>query len=262
MIDHLGYLPVIDRESRRFLACLEAIEPDLPVPSCPEWTGADLLWHLTEVQHFWGSVVAGRLQDPDDVRGLQRPGAYPDLLELFEDSSRGLSEALGAARPEEGVWTWSDDRTVAFVLRRQAHEALIHRVDAELVSGRSVRTADPDLAMDGIDELLEVMVGSPPEWGSFQADGALVGIEVTDLPGAWTLALGRFRGTSPTTGKTHDLEAAGVRQGMDGYDLLIRGRAWLLDRWLWGRAGEESPAIDGDQTLVGRVRTLITEATR
>ena len=42
---------------------------------------------------------------------------------------------LEAADPAEEAWNWSDDHTVGFILRRQAHEALVHRVDAELAAG-------------------------------------------------------------------------------------------------------------------------------
>ena len=35
------------------------------LPSCPDWTVADLLWHLTEVHDFWRTVVAEQLSDLD-----------------------------------------------------------------------------------------------------------------------------------------------------------------------------------------------------
>ena len=44
---------------------------------------------------------------------------------------------------------WADDKTVGYIRRRQAHEALIHRLDAELTAG-AVTPLDPDLAADGV----------------------------------------------------------------------------------------------------------------
>ncbi|MGH8945533.1 MAG: maleylpyruvate isomerase family mycothiol-dependent enzyme [Acidimicrobiia bacterium] len=261
MPHHLDYAAVIERESTRFLDCLGRVVPEAAVPACPGWSAADLLWHLAEVQHFWGTIVRNRLQDPEQVKPRERPGPFLELLELFRASSRGLLNALGTAEREEDVWTWSDDHTVGFVLRRQAHEALIHRVDAELVSDE-VTPADPDLALDGIDELLRVMLGGMPAWGSFQPDGLVVGVEATDAPGRWTLRLGRFQGTSPNSGKTYDFDAAEVGNGPEGTHALLGGEAWLLDRWLWGRAGDQSPSVAGDESLARRLRALAVEATQ
>jgi uncharacterized protein (TIGR03083 family) len=261
MPHHLDYAAAIERESARFLDCLGRVEPEAAVPACPDWRAADLLWHLAEVQHFWATIVLDRLKDPEKVTRLQRPEDYPQLLELYRTSSRRLLDALGTADREEAVWTWSEDQSVGFVLRRQAHEALIHRVDAELVADQ-VTPADPDLALDGIDELLRVMVGGVPPWGTFQPDGLVVGIEATDVPGRWTLRMGRFHGTSPTSGTTYDLEAAEVGDGLESTHALLGGDAWLLDRWLWGRAGSETPSVTGDESLAGRLRALAVEATQ
>ena len=53
------------------------------------------------------------------------------------------------------VWSWANDQTAGFSYRRQAHEALIHRLDAELAGGE--RTAiDARLAADGVGEVLGV----------------------------------------------------------------------------------------------------------
>ena len=132
-----GYLAHIEQESSRFIACLADADPAAPVPSCPEWTVDDLIWHLAEVQLFWGAIVRDRLDDPDAAEEGKpsRPEDHAALVALFGDATRQLLDALATTPPETEVWTWADDHTVAFVLRRQAHEALIHRMDAELVAG-------------------------------------------------------------------------------------------------------------------------------
>jgi len=50
-----------------------------------------------------------------------------------------------------------DTRNLGFVRRRQAHEVLIHRLDAELTAGVDASAMDPRLSADGVDELLRVM---------------------------------------------------------------------------------------------------------
>ena len=78
-----------------------------------------------------------RLDDPDPAEAAKpdRPEDYGALLALFDDASRGLLGALATTPDSTAVWTWAEDQTVGFIRRRQAHEALIHRLDAELVVG-------------------------------------------------------------------------------------------------------------------------------
>jgi hypothetical protein len=57
------------------------------------------------------------------------------VLTFFATSTEDLQRVLAGAADPETVWTWSQNRSVGFVRRRQAHEALIHRRDAELVVG-------------------------------------------------------------------------------------------------------------------------------
>ncbi|WP_238993563.1 hypothetical protein [Nocardioides caldifontis] len=78
---------------------------------------------------------------------------------------------------------WAEDRTVGYIRRRQAHEALIHRLDAELTAG-TVTALDPTLASDGVDEALDVMFGGCPPWGSFEPATSTpgCGTGVTPMP--------------------------------------------------------------------------------
>jgi hypothetical protein len=56
--------------------------------------------------------------------------------------------------------------TVSWVARRQAHEALIHRTDAELAAGVTVTRADAALAADGVDDLISGFLVGVPRWAS------------------------------------------------------------------------------------------------
>ena len=113
------------------------------MPTCPGWDANDLLWHLAEVQWFWGSIVNQRLQHPDRDQRVDMPSgrrsARP-LRSFYARASRDLQDGLASTAPETAVWTWSRDQSAGFIRRRQAHEALIHRLDAELTAGN--RTAD------------------------------------------------------------------------------------------------------------------------
>ena len=53
------YLAALERETRRARECLADADPAARVPSCPDWSADDLLWHLGgEVQDFWAWVIA------------------------------------------------------------------------------------------------------------------------------------------------------------------------------------------------------------
>ena len=39
---------------------------DARVEHCPDWSVADLVWHLTEVHCFWGTIVAEQMPSPPD----------------------------------------------------------------------------------------------------------------------------------------------------------------------------------------------------
>ncbi|MCV2489135.1 maleylpyruvate isomerase family mycothiol-dependent enzyme [Geodermatophilus sp. YIM 151500] len=164
------YLPALERANRRFAdAAAEAVLGSgwgAPVPGCPGWRLADLIWHLSEVQHFWAWVVRTRAPDPSTYVDPRRPGD-DELLGAMAAHAAELETVLAGADPVERVWTWAPQQDVAFVLRRQTHEATVHTVDVEQVLG-AVRPIPTTLAMDGIDEWLDVMVpgalpdGPPP----------------------------------------------------------------------------------------------------
>jgi uncharacterized protein (TIGR03083 family) len=229
--DHLA------RESARFAEAIKQAAPDARVPSCPDWTADDLLWHLSEVQFFWLTVVKEKLdRAAAEQRKPPRPADRAGLLDFYRRASRELGITLALSSPETPTWTWSSDQTVGFVLRRQAHEALIHRVDAELTAG--ARTPiDAALASDGVDEALGVMYSGTPDWGTFtpQPDRT-VRFRADDTGGSWLVTLGRFTGTSPD-GTTYDEPDFHLTHASDDAraSAEIHGAAADLDCWLWHR---------------------------
>ncbi len=66
---------VLAANSRRFREVLAGVPDATRVPSCPDWSAADLLWHLTEVQSFWHTIVDQGLQSDEQVGAVTAPGA-------------------------------------------------------------------------------------------------------------------------------------------------------------------------------------------
>ena len=150
LLDPSTYLDHIRTESARFRAALADCDPAARVPTCPDWDAGDLLWHLAGVQLFWAKIVRHRPHSPNDpeiadLPAAERPQSYAELLEAFDDYSHALVTELERADPEAAAWHWSGDLRVGTSHRRQAHEALIHRVDAELTAGVPAGSGDRDL---------------------------------------------------------------------------------------------------------------------
>jgi uncharacterized protein (TIGR03083 family) len=255
MTKDLDYLDHLARESTRFLEALSDTPPDARVPSCPDWDADDLLWHLAEVQWFWGTIVREKLTEPSEAEALKpdRPPDRAGLTAFYERASHDLSEILTTTPPDTTAWTWSNEQSVGFIRRRQAHEALIHRLDAELTAGDRT-PMDRRLSADGVDEALRIMYGGIPPWGRFTPDSTrTLRLMTTDTDDSWFVTLGRFTGTDPDDNTTYDepdIQVAETDRGDDA-TATVSGAAADLDCWLWHRPTVETLDRSGEQEVLG-----------
>ena len=251
----VDYLAHLRDESAHFLGVLRTGDLSRPVPTCPGWSGADLLWHLGEVQWFWGSVVRDRLQAPAGLERPARPDSDHGLVQFFEEQSARLLLALTEADPLEEVYMWADDKTVGYVRRRQAHEALVHRLDAELTGGGEVTPLDPALASDGLQEVLDVMYGGHPPWGRFLPGDTQLQVVAEDTGLVLPVVLGRFTGTDPDSGEHLDEADMSVRAADPEAEpaAVVRGRAEDLDAWAWHRRDDSALTVAGDRAVYDRL---------
>jgi uncharacterized protein (TIGR03083 family) len=256
----LDYLDHLRIDSARFLDVLRRAPGDARVPSCPDWDADELLWHLAGVQWFWGTVVTERLQSVDDLEEPARPDSREGLLRFFEEQSARLHRELAAADPAEEVYTWAADKSVGFIRRRQAHEALIHRLDAERVAGDGT-PLDAELASDGVLEALDVMFGGCPPWGTFTPSGEQVLVRVTDTGLEVPVALGRFTGTDPDDGTSYDEEDISVSAADGSVEPAgsVRGAADDLDAWLWHRRDDSGLVVEGDRAVLDRFLAVLQQ---
>lgn len=248
-------------ESARFVDALRTTAGDVRVPTCPDWDADDLLWHLGKVQAFWATIVREGIVDAAQVGQIEavRPSTRAGLFEYFEHVSADLQSAL-ADIPDDSTpaWTWSPDHTVGFIRRRQAHEALIHRVDAEVTAG--ARTSmDPGLCADGVEEILRVIYGGHPRWGTFTPDpGRLLRLTTTDAGTSCLVQLGRFTGHDPDEDADVDETDIGVLDD-DGADhaALVTATAADLDCWLWHRPTVDAVDESGDPEILSAFHSAV-----
>jgi uncharacterized protein (TIGR03083 family) len=246
-------------ESKRLLECLDADyrrlravvgEADLTatVPSCPEWTVADLARHVGAV--YLHKVECMRLgTHPTD---WPPPGLNDEnALSLLDRAYPALTAEFAARTPESHAFTWYEpDQTVGFWIRRMAQETVIHRVDAELGAGADLAPIPADLAHDGIDEFLIAFVAYgasvwPDEYGTVlaEADGRSVRMSTSDA--SW-LVRPTARSIEVTNGGA-DTAAATVHGDLS--DLLL---------WMWGRVGDDRVTITGDNAAVKYLRQIFS----
>ena len=103
---------------------------DQPVPPCPGWTMADLVWHTGVLHEVWRQTITEHLADRS--QRVYPPRLFDaELLDWYRAAGRRLVDVLRATPSEEPCWTWTPPHNVGFVLRRMAHETAIHRWDAD-----------------------------------------------------------------------------------------------------------------------------------
>jgi len=239
----------LDAACRRLREVAEGADPEAVVPSCPDWTLADLVRHVGEVfLHKTACIVEGKEPEAWPPPGLDDE----DPVALLDRAFAGLwRELTGRDRAERAGSWYEPDQTVGFWVRRMAHEAIVHRIDAELAAGLPVQAVDDDLALDGIDELLEVhLAHSVAVWGSYFAevlDAAPPHTYELAAPGAsWHLA------TAPGS--------LTVADGGGPAEVHVTGRPTAVLRWAWQRGAEDEVEVDGPATAVAVLRACIAVA--
>ena len=257
------YLDHLEADSARFAEVLETADAHAKVPACPEWTAFDLAYHLAEVQHFWTQIVSRRLATGDQVEAIEkpvRPERYADCVALVREHSDLLLQALRSTAPETPAWTWSTEQTVGFTYRRQAHEALIHRLDAEQVAGTPTPLPSA-LSADGVDEILRIMYGGCPPWGTITpTPGHTIRIRSTDTGDSWLVTMATFTGDEPGGDHTEEPDIH-IADSDDGSSVpaTITGTAADLDAWLWHRVDDAAIGFEGDEGLLGELRQVVAQ---
>ena len=253
----MDHLQVIQDETARFVDVLREVNPEASVPTCPEWTASELLWHLTYVHAFWARILgSGALTDEDSEKVEEtkpaRPADPAEVIALLEAETAALVAELAAREDAQPAWSWfATDQTVGFTRRMQVHEATMHRVDAEVTAGIESAPIAAEVAADGIAHAIDVMLAW---WGTnpgfeFHPGAGVVELRLSDAEPRLVVG-GRWRGTGQS-GKEYDEPGIAFTSGVEPVASLS-GTAEELYRWLWGRGPE--PAASGDQTALDAVR--------
>lgn len=267
-LDHVGRFL---QAAERFTDRLAAVDLEAPVPGCPGWSAYDLVRHLGNV-HAWAATIAetGRsAPHQDDAPRSHRARAVRDW---YAGKAEDLYRVLRATDPSRSCWNFVDGEGVAgFWGRRQLHETTVHTLDLDPLAGSTTRVV-PDVAADGVDEVLTVFLRRMHARGFPVPLVAPLCLVCEDTGHAWTLAprVGRFG--RPTSSSAQSLPAQALPTqsrgpaaettpaGVGGPPLVVEGLdpsadqvaapAVLLYRALWKRAPLEALARSGDPARI------------
>src|SRR3954452_5180962 len=160
---------------------------DVPVRTCGRWKMRDLLVHVGRGYTRVGTLVSERRTT--ELKFPAPPPRSTDPITYLDDAIDQLVHVLGDAEADTPVWNWSSGpQEAAFWARRMAHESAVHHYDAQRAHGLA-QPVDADLAHDGLDELIDLILPRIRERDEVELPEASYLFIATD-EGEWPLRLG------------------------------------------------------------------------
>jgi uncharacterized protein (TIGR03083 family) len=213
------------------------------VVTCPEWDLVELFRHVGGL-YRWSAWLVGHGIGAETWRSAL-PIEYPERADDWGAWLReGLDAALAAFRttdPAARVWAWGGDQHARFWPRRMLFETVVHRCDAELTLRNRTSPFAEAVAVDGIDEFLELL----PYVGRWNPAIAhlrdekkwSIGLATTDTDDHWRVRVGPTGFWSDRSDAATDARVVATAN-----DLLL---------WLQGRPAG-IVGVNGDQAVVDR----------
>jgi uncharacterized protein (TIGR03083 family) len=232
------YLQHLTADVGRFADAVRRGPLDAAISGCPDWDLRQLTAHMGVI-HRWARHCAANGAPPSS-RDEYEPDPELDAEALADWLVRGgeaLTDVLRTIDLDGPTWhPFAAPKLGRVWPRRQAQETSIHRWDAEHATG--IATAiDPQLASDGIDEYLDLVMRRNVARESVTVPVGSLHLHCTDAHGEWLVSLD------------------------DGFELVrahakgaaaLRGPAEALLLRLWNRdtdrADELSPV--GDESVL------------
>jgi uncharacterized protein (TIGR03083 family) len=226
-VSHESFIEATRLEIIDMAALLVGMDPDLQVPACPEWKLRDLVQHTGQV-HRWATriVQTGERQRWSDVE-LDLPASDGGLATWLAKGGDALIAALAAVDPETQVWTFAGEASVGWWSRRMLHETVIHRIDAQQAMGEMLGFIDPEIAFDGIVELLDSLIpatGGADKVRALNRVGDSLHLHALDGPAEWTITLTE---DGYSWASEHTKATVAVRAYLQELLLLLWGRRKL-----------------------------------
>jgi uncharacterized protein (TIGR03083 family) len=252
-LGHDRYCDETVTQTDQFREVLKGADLSVIVPTCPDWTLAQLVRHVggnlraaeTAVRTGTPVVEPGKLPE---VRGPadDDPAALDDWL---AEGAERYAATLRQADPGATSQIWTVRRPNGFWVRRAANDLVVHRADAAGTVGADYGVA-PEVAADVIDELLALfsdpeIAAASPRAAELRGPGS-IHLHATDtgagLAAEWLIELGT---DGFTWRRGHEKASVALRGPLTDVMLVfyrrlpadsgrveVLGDAALLDFWL------------------------------
>jgi uncharacterized protein (TIGR03083 family) len=228
-------------------------DQSLPIPTCPEWTLRQLATHVGR-SHRWAAEIIRTRSDAfipfREVPDGRLPDDRDDQPTWLRAGAARIIEAVREAGSDL-VWSFAGPAPAGFWIRRMAHEALVHRADAQFAVGAEPEPViEAEVAADAIDEWLTLVtdgiLGNAAEWTNALPAGAGLHIHATDDGlggrGEWmirheahglTVEPGHDKGDAALTGPAASLLLVLMRRRpLSDPPVTVYGDSALVDSWL------------------------------
>jgi hypothetical protein len=249
-LDHERMLDLLSSEAQLLTAATHDVGADTPVHNAAGRTLGQtvrLLGDLCEDVLCW-------LGSPEAERRWELP-AEPELPDVVGRFSVRLAEVLAefASRPPESrcpTW-WPEDHTVRFWVRRLLHAVTVHRVDVQAAARVPITEIDPEVATDGVDEVLRA-------WFDYRLHA--LGITATRACSVGVHVPGRNWLVTADEEGTAVLGSEDVASTTP--DAVVGGDPAAVYLWMWGRLPNRAIETTGDPDAIAQLWGLLQLATR
>lgn len=223
------------------LARLASVKPEHLSASLPHiegWTVHNVVGHTGWICRYVDLCLAADPDTPPARADVPEPPAGADVFAWFNESRTMIGKRLDTIDPASMHPSWAGPWTAAQWTRRLANEASMHRWDAYAAIG-SPEPIDARLAVDGIEEVLDLFAPQRLLFDELAADGMTMHLHATDIEhGEWTIT---FTANGMSWERSHS-------KG----DVAARGPVSDLLLMLWSRIPPSRLQLFGDATLLDR----------
>ncbi|MBE1535560.1 maleylpyruvate isomerase family mycothiol-dependent enzyme [Actinomadura algeriensis] len=192
-MDTSAYLRAVAEQTSTLADWVHGRDATTPVPTCPRWTLADLVDHVSATQRMVTMLVGERMTEPDGAfaRYVPSPADSTEWRAWLTDGAAEAKRAFESVADDTPVWDPSGDAAgVPFWSRRLFGEICVHRADAAAALGMRYEL-EPEHAVAAIEDWLNTMTSRgywenrPDFAGAMRGGGQTLHFHATDAPGEW-----------------------------------------------------------------------------